>query len=129
MALIRVFATYDLERDEKLFKKLLAQSHRAGAPFQIVDKTAPDSADPSNDEQLRARIKRVDQLVVICTEWTHRAQNVAKEVRIAREESVPYFFLKGRLFSEGAKPSTAVMNDKVYRWNRDSLYSLLQGIR
>lgn len=129
MSLVRVFATYDLDRDERLFRKLLKQSHKRGSPFQIVDRTTPDSLSSTSAESLRARIRRVDQLVVLCAEWTHRAENVNLELRIAQEESIPYFLLKGPLFGEGSRPATAVMGDRIYRWSTDTLYSLLQGAR
>ena len=129
MGQIRVFASYDLQRDEKLFKKLLKQSHRGDSPFVIFDKTDAASMDPANDGTLRARLKRAEQLLVICTEWTHRAENVNREVRIAREESIPYFFLKGKLFTEGARPKSALIDDRIYRWTLGGLYSLVSGAR
>jgi hypothetical protein len=80
-------------------------------------------------EQVRERIRQVGQVVVICGLYTHTATGVAAEVRIAREEAKPNFFLAGRAAGTIKRPTSALTTDKLYRWTWDNLKALIAGGR
>lgn len=65
----------------------------------------------------------------MCGEYTHLASGVATELRIAREESKPYFLLWGRSGRQCTKPSTAATSDTIYNWSWDNLKTLIGGGR
>jgi hypothetical protein len=80
-------------------------------------------------EKVRQRIKKVDQVIVICGEHTDTATGVAAELKITQEESKPYFLLWGRSDKTCVKPKTAKETDKIYKWTWDNLKRLLNGER
>ena len=77
----------------------------------------------------RTRIRCVDTVCVICGEHTDSAAGVSAELRIAREEEVPYFLLAGYSDKTCKKPLAAKSGDKLYKWTWDNLKALLAGDR
>jgi hypothetical protein len=54
---------------------------------------------------------------------------VSAELRIAKDEGVAYFLLKGRADKTCVKPKAAADTDKVYTWSWDNLKKLIGGGR
>ena len=80
-------------------------------------------------EKVRSKIRRVDQIAVICGEKTHTAIGVSAEIQLAQEEGIPYFLLKGRSQKTCTKPKSAKASDKIYKWTWDNLKALIGGGR
>ena len=108
---------------------LVGQSRNPDSPFEMADWSVKDAMTGDWKEKVRDRIKRVDQLVVICGEYTHNASGVSAEIRIAREEAIPYFLLHGRKNKTCTKPTAAKSTDKIYNWTWDNLKNLIGGAR
>jgi len=79
--------------------------------------------------KVRTRIKKVDQVVVICGEHTDTASGVSAELAIAQEENKSYFLLWGRSGKTCKKPKSAKSTDKIYKWTWDNMKSLIAGAR
>ena len=71
----------------------------------------------------------VDQVIIICGEYTHLATGVAAELSIARDEKKPYFLLWGYSGKTCMKPTSALTDDKIYNWTWDNLKTLIGGGR
>jgi hypothetical protein len=80
-------------------------------------------------EKVRTRIRSVDQVIVICGEYTDTASGVSVELTIAQEEKKPYFLLWGRSEKTCKKPKSAKDSDKIYKWTWDNLKALIGGAR
>lgn len=80
-------------------------------------------------DKARTRIRSVDVVAVICGEYTNTATGVSAEVEIAREETVPYFLLKGYSQKTCVKPVAALPTDSIYKWTWDNLKTLIGGGR
>jgi hypothetical protein len=63
-------------------------------------------------------------MIVICGEYTDSATGVNAEVKIAQEEDVRYFLLKGYADKSCKKP-TAANDDTVYAWTWENLKILV----
>src|ERR1051326_6090452 len=81
----RVFASFDIERDQDLLARLVAEGHIKGAKYTVFDRSISEPPTPESAEKLRERMSRVDAVVILCGEWTHRAPNVANELKVAQE--------------------------------------------
>lgn len=125
----KVFISFDFDNDEDLKILLVGQAKNDDSPFEITDMSVKDELSGDWKEKVRTRIKKVDQVVVICGEHTDTASGVAAEVKIAQEESKPYFLLNGRSGKTCVKPKNAKDTDKIYNWTWDNLKLLLQGNR
>lgn len=124
----RVFISFDYDNDLDLKNLLVGQAKNPDSPFEIADWSIKD---PSADWKVKARerIRRVDVVAVICGHHTDTAVGVNEEIRIAREESKPYFLLGGRASGTNKKPSAALSTDKIYEWTWDNLKKLIGGAR
>ena len=80
-------------------------------------------------KQVRNRIRRTELVIVMYGEHTHEAEDVAVEVKIAREEGKPYFLLKGRRRKTCTKPAMAHRTDEMHRWTWENLRQLIAGTR
>jgi hypothetical protein len=128
VAKIPVFMSFDYDHDSDLKTLLVGQAKNDDSPFEIEDRSIKDASSDWKD-RARARIKRVDQVIVICGEHTHKATGVGVELSIAQEEKKAYFLLKGRADKTCTKPSTAKEVDKMYKWTWDNLKELIGGAR
>ncbi len=108
---VPVFISFDYDHDDDLKILLIGQAKNDDSPFYIVDWSIKEASSDWKDKA-RARIKRVDQVIVICGKHTDTATGVNAEIRIARDEEKPYFLLAGRADGGNKKPTAALDSDK-----------------
>ena len=128
MAKVPVYVAFDYDHDARQKDLLIGQSRNSDSPFEVTDQSIKEA---SADWQVkaRARIRRSQQVIVLCGKNTHSATGVSIEVKIAREEKKPYFLLAAYSGGGNTKPTAATSTDKIYNWTWDNLKSLLAGNR
>ena len=125
----RVFISFDYDNDKDLKELLVGQSKNSDTPFDIADCSLKEVLRGNWKEKVREKIKKVNAVAVICGKHTANASGVNAEVKIAQEERVPYFLLKGRKDGGNQKPRTAKEKDKMYGWEWETLKDLIDGKR
>lgn len=125
----RVFISFDYDNDVTLKNFLVGQAKLDDSPFYLADWSIKEHIDDDWKAKARTRIKAVDVVCVICGEKTNTAVGVSAEVKIAQEEGIPYFFLKGYSEAVCVKPKAALPGDKLYKWTWDNLKVLIGGGR
>ena len=93
MSKVRVFISFDFDHDEDSLNLLVEQSSNPDSPFEIADRSVRESMTGDWKVKVRERIKKTDQMIVICGKHTNAATGVSAELRIAQE--VGYFFFLG----------------------------------
>lgn len=129
MAKSRVFVSFDFDHDEDLRNLLVGQAKNPETPFELADWSVKERMSGDWQEKVRRRIRQTDQMIVLCGQYTHTATGVGAELRIAQDETVPYFLLHGRSGKSCTKPTTARASDKIYTWTWDNLKKLVGGTR
>lgn len=129
MTKTRTFISFDYDHDSDLKTLLVGQAKNEDSPFEITDMSIKDAIDDNWKKKARTRIKGCDVVVVICGEYTGSAAGVSAELKIAQEENVNYFLLKGRSDKTCVKPKAATSSDKIYKWTWDNLKLLIGGAR
>ena len=129
MPKIKVFISFDYDNDNDLRTLLVGQAKNVDTPFDIADFSVKDDFAGNLKEEVRQRIKKVDQVIVICGVHTATAPGVNAEIAMAQEEKIPYFLLSGRSDKAHKKPQNAKSTDKVYNWTWYNLKALIAGIR
>lgn len=129
MAKTRVFTSFDFDHDEDLRNLLVGQAKNLDSPFELSDWSVKDHMTGDWKAKVRERIRKVDQVIVICGEHTDTATGVSTELLIAQEEKKPYFLLYGRSGKTCVKPKAAKESDKMYKWTWDNLKALIGGGR
>ena len=124
-----VFISFDYDNDKDLRGNLVAQAKKDESPFSITDWSVKKPIDEKWRDEVRDRIRRVDLVVVICGQQTHKASGVAGEVAIAREEKTPYFLLKGRRHKQCSRPTTAPRKKVMHPWTWPTLKELIANPR
>src|SRR5438105_3007423 len=114
MALTRVFTSFDYDNDQDLRTMLVGQAKNPDTPFELADWSVKEPMTGDWKKKVRERIRKVDQVVVICGEHTDTATGVSVELEIAREEKKPYFLLWGRSKKTSVKPKAALASDQIY---------------
>lgn len=124
----RVFVSFDYDHDARLRDLLVGQARNPDTPFELADWSVKEHLLGDWKQKARARIRSVDVVCVLCGHHTDAANGVAAELRIAREELVPYFLLQG--YSDGVcrRPKGAE-SEKLYQWTWDNLKALIGGAR
>lgn len=129
MAKSRVFISFDAEHDQDLRVMLVGQAKHSDTPFDLADWSVKQELTGDWKAKVQEKIRKVDQVVVICGEYTDSATGVSAEIEIARAERKPYFLLKGRSDKSCKKPKAAKDADKVYSWTWENLKKLIGGAR
>lgn len=129
MAKKRAFISFDYDHDSDLKSLLVGQAKNSDSPFEIVDMSIKEAISENWKANARKRIKGCDVVIVICGEKTNTATGVDAEIKIAQEEKVSYFLLRGRAKKTCAKPKKAKSTDKIYNWTWDNLKMLINGAR
>ena len=125
----RVFISFDYDHDEDLKILLVGQAKLPGSPFEITDASVKYHLTGDWEEKVKGRIKRADQVIVLCGHSTDSATGVSKELRFARDLEKPYFLLAGRATGTNKKPKSALSTDQMYKWTWDNLKKLIKGSR
>lgn len=129
MARQKVFVSFDFDNDSTIKMFLVNQSKLEDTPFDIWDSSVKEHMDGDWVAKVRAKIRNVDIVCVLCGEKTHTAKGVAIELQIAKEMGKPYFLLKGYKERACTKPTTATTADKMYNWTWENLKTLIHGGR
>lgn len=129
MTKTNVFVSFDLEHDQDLRDLFLAQDKDPDAPFQMTDCSVEELLTEDWTAKIRERIKKVDQVIFLCGEYTNSSKGVGVEFGITKEQAKPYIFLQGRMNKAVRKPRRAADTDKVYAWTLDNLKVLVGGAR
>ncbi|WP_299978931.1 TIR domain-containing protein [uncultured Pseudoteredinibacter sp.] len=129
MAKTKVFVSFDYDNDSDLKTLLAGQAKNSDSPFEIEDWSVKEHMTGDWKAKVKSKMKRVDQVAVICGEKTHTATGVSAEINIAKEVGVPYYLLKGRASKTCTRPKAATSNDKLYNWTWDNLKILIGGGR
>lgn len=125
----RVFISFDYDNDLNLKNLLVGQAKNDDSPFEIADFSIKETISEEWKKKARTRIKGCDIVAAICGEHTDTASGVSAEVKMAQEEDVDYFLLKGRSDKTCKKPKSAKDSDKIYNWTWDNLKALIGGSR
>lgn len=123
----RAFISFDYDHDARLKDLLVGQAKYPNSPFEIADWSIK-IASPTWRTEARRRIRAAGLVIVLCGHHTDTAAGVAAELRIAKEENVPYFLLAGYKDSV-RRPMSADSSDKLYKWTWDNLKNLVRGDR
>ncbi len=125
----KTFISFDYDHDSNLKTLLVGQAKNSDSPFEITDMSIKEAISENWKQKARTRIKGCDVVIVLCGEHTHTAAGVSAELKIAQEEKVPYFLLKGYANKFCIKPTAAKITDDIYIWNWDNLKMLIGGKR
>lgn len=125
----KVFISFDYDNDSDLKNLLVGQSKNDDTPFDISDYSVKEELSGDWKEKVRTRIKKVEQVIIMCGEHTDAASGVNAELGIAQDEKIPYFLLWGRNGKTCKKPKNAQSSDKIYEWTWDNLKKLIGGAR
>ena len=125
----RVFISFDYDHDLDLKNLLIGQAKNDDSPFEIADFSIKEAISEDWKKKAKTRIKGCDVVTVICGEHTDTASGVSAELKIAQEEDVNYFLLKGRSDKTCKKPKAAKSSDNIYKWTWDNLKRLIGGAR
>lgn len=125
---VPVYISFDYDHDLDLKTLLAGQAKNSDSPFTIADWSIKEPS-PDWKEKARSRIRRVDEVIVLCGRHTGSATGVNAEIRLAREERKPYFLLAGRADGGNRRPTAALAGDKLYAWTWPNLKALIAGKR
>lgn len=125
----RVFISFDYDHDADLRDCLIGQAKIPDSPFDLADWSVKEPFTGDWKAKVRERIRRCDQMIVICGQYTNRATGVSIELSIAQEERIPYFLLHGRHEVTCLKPTSAKPSDSIYKWTWSNLRALIGGAR
>ena len=94
MAKVKVFLSFEFDRDGELYRTFFAQASRGDSFHEIEDYSLNEAYRPHDDswvKKARSQISRSDIVIVALGDDTHNAPGVEKEVTIANQLHKPIF--------------------------------------
>lgn len=125
----KAFISFDYDHDGDLKTMLVGQARNTDSPFEIADYSVKEPLTGDWRSKVKAKVKLVGVVIVICGQHTDTASGVSAELEIAQELEKPYFLLWGRSDKTCVKPKAARSSDTMYKWTWDNLKALIGGAR
>ena len=119
MAKVKVFLSFEFDRDEELHRNFYAQAERGDSSHEIEDYSLQEAYRPHDNSWLkkaRLQISLSDIVIVVIGDDTHNAPGVEKEVTIANQEGKPIFQIRPHSRTGGAIPGAG--KEVPWRWKR-----------
>ena len=107
MAKVKVFLSFEFDRDEELHRNFYAQTDRGDSCHDIEDCSLNEAYKPHDESWLKkanAQISRLNIVIVIIGDDTHTAPGVAKEVTIANQIGRRIFQIRPQGRTGGSVP-------------------------
>jgi hypothetical protein len=119
---VGVFVIFDAEHDRDLYELLRVQCASPGCEFSVIGGSQGSGDTEAARESVRRRIRKADQVIVICGEHAEASPQINTELLIAGEEQTPYFLLWGRRDVMCTKPIGAKRAEGIYGWTQQCLH-------
>ena len=103
MAKVKVFLSFEFEKDNKLHHNFYAQGAKHSC-HQIEDYSLKEAYRPHDDNWLKkasAQISHSDIVIVVIGQDTHNAPGVEKEVTLANQQGKPIFQIRPQSRTSG----------------------------
>ena len=108
MAKVKVFLSFEFDRDRELQHIFYAQAARGDSCHEIEDYSLKEAYQPHNDrvwlKKARDQISCSDIVIVVTGQDAHNAPGVEKEVTIAHQEGKDIFQIRPHGKTSGAVP-------------------------
>lgn len=122
MADPRVFISFDFDHNSNERTLFAGQAKLSKTPFSIQDWSCKSALPQSQWEaELKAKINNCHMLIVLVGRSMGSATGVAKEIKMARDQNVPYF----GVYVDGAGASstlpTGLARNRVISWSWDGI--------
>ena len=105
MAKVKVFLSFEFDKDEELHRNFYAQADLGDSCHEIEDYSLKEAYPPHNDtgwlKKARSLISRSHIVIAVIGEDTHNAPGVKKEVTIANQNKKPIFQIRPKNSSGG----------------------------
>ena len=105
MAKVKVFLSFEFDRDQELHRNFYAQTERGDSCHEIEDYSLNEPYPPHDDsswlKKAKDLISRSDIVIVVIGEDTHNAPGVEKEVTIANQQGKPIFQIRPQSRTRG----------------------------
>ncbi len=121
----KVFISFDYDHDVSQKNLLVGQSRLDDSPFEISDVSIKQE-ETDWISKARQKIRNADVVIILCGYYTDTARGVDTELRLAREVSTKYYYLRAYNDKTPYKPKSAYSFEKIYDWTWDNLKALLR---
>ena len=118
MAKVKVFLSFEFDRDNHLYQRFRNESKQCSR-YKIIDKSLNEPYHPDDKwlQKARAQIKQSDIVIVLIGQDTHNAPGVIKEVTVAGQLYKPRFQMR----PEGSTGGVVAGAGEVIPWDWDKI--------
>ena len=119
MAKVKVFLSFEFERDQGHYRNFRAEVDRGNSCYEIEDYSLNEPYKLHDNEWLKKaheQISRSDIVIVVIGEDTHNAPGVEKEVTITNQQDKPRFQIRPKGSTGGAVDGAG--DEIPWKWER-----------
>lgn len=119
MAKVKVFLSFEFERDQGHYRRFLAEVAHGDSCHEIEDCSLNEPYKLHDNQWLkkaREQISRSDIVIVVIGEDTHNAPGVMKEVTITNQNKKPIFQIRPKNSSGGKVAGTG--EEITWNWKQ-----------
>ena len=116
MAKVKVFLSFEFDKDADLYRNFFQQAHRGDSSHDIEDYSLNEAYKPNDQNWVKKAHEQIDLadiVIVALGDDTHNAPGVEKEVTIANQKEKPIFQIRPQGRTSGPVPGAG----DVIPWN------------
>jgi hypothetical protein len=122
MADPRAFISFDFDHDKNEKELFAGQCKNSRTPFSIQDWSSKSSLPQSQWEaMIEEKIKKCNMLIVLVGKYMASAKGVAKEIKMAKENSVPIFGVYVAGANTQSNLPEGLPRSRVINWDWDKI--------
>ncbi|MFA6282739.1 MAG: TIR domain-containing protein [Desulfurivibrionaceae bacterium] len=124
MADPRAFISFDFDHNENEKNLFVGQSKNSKTPFSIQDWSAKSSMPQSQwEEMVKEKINKCNMLIVLVGKTMASATGVAKEIKLAKDQSVPVFGVYVGGADSTSNLPDGLQRNRTIKWSWDDISS------
>ena len=120
MAKVKVFLSFEFDKDNELHHNFYAQAARGDSCHEIEDYSLKEAYQPHSDSIWLKKAKRLiscsDIVIVVTGQDVHNAPGVEKEVTIANQQDRPIFQIRPKNSTGG--PVSGAGDEIPWKWKK-----------
>ncbi len=123
----RAFISFDFDHNETEKVLFVGQAKNSKTPFSIQDWSAKSTMPQSKWEEIvREKIGKSNMLIVLVGKTMTSATGVAKEIKFAKDQSVPVFGVYVGGADSNSNLPDGLARNRTIKWEWDSIASAVK---
>jgi hypothetical protein len=125
----RTFISFDFDHDETEKNLFIGQTKNSKTPFNIEDWSSKNELPEDEWENIiKDKINKCHLIIVLCGKTMASANGVVKEIKMAKEQNIPYFGVYVDGSNSKSNLPKGLERNRTIQWNWDNISNAIDQL-